>query len=710
MKCVKNSLWLFLMPLILPLLPSAAQVQDKARSHWAFQKLAQPAAPLLNDSARVRTPVDVFLLARLQAKGLDFSPDAGREALVRRIYLDLIGLPPDPEEVRAFTRDKSADAVERLLDRLLASPHFGERWGRHWLDNAGYADVTGTDNDAGIIRLSENKWRYRDYVVHAFNDDRPFDRFLQEQIAGDELIEWRSAKHFSNEIAQHLIATGFLRMAADDTQENELNTLDIRYRVLHQTIETVSQNLLGLTMSCAKCHDHKVEPISQPDYYRLQALFQPAFNPERWLQPSQRQIPDIAAAQKEILDKHNASADQSIAELKKQQAKLGKSAQDQKTAGELGQKIAVLQAQRKSWGHWQTIYDVGPPPTTRVLRRGIPDQPRKEVLPGFLNVLTTPKGEQLLERPQPKAPSSGRRLALARWLTDADTPAGSLVLRVRVNRIWQQLFGTGIVSTSDNLGLSGARPSHPELLEWLSCEFRDRGQRLKPFLKLLMTSTVYRQASGQHPGGKEGKVSPHKVDPDNRLLWRMPLRRLESEIIRDSILAVSGKLERTIGGSPTPTEAKPDGTLVISDKGPLGAGPWRRSLYLLARRNYHPTLLGVFDQPNMTLNCTHRTAAPVVLQTLTMLNDAFVLEQARYLAQRVAQQADVAKPDAAIAAFQLVLCRGPRPAELAASIAFLRRQADNFREQKLLPAAASHKAFEQLCHMLLNTSEFVYIP
>jgi uncharacterized protein DUF1553/uncharacterized protein DUF1549 len=476
-------------------------------------------------------------------------------------------------------------------------------------------------------------------------------------------------------------------------------------------METFSVNLLGLTLACAKCHDHKYEPISQSDYYRFQALFQPAFNPDRWLQPSQRQIPDISSSEKEILEKNNASLDRSIAELKNQQAKLVKSKKDDQIATLLNQKIAALTAQRKTWGHLQAVYEVGPPTATRLLRRGNPDQPKKEVHPGFLSVLNTPRSEQLLSRPQPKGTSRGRRLALARWLKDPDTPAGSLLLRVRVNRIWQQLFGTGIVPTSDNLGLSGAPPSDSELLEWLCCEFRDQDQRLKPFLKLLMTSTVYLQASSQHsaPEGSSGKIAPYKVDPDNRLLWRMPLRRLESETIRDSILAVSGKLDPSIGGPPTPVEAKQDGSMEVSSKGSRQNA--RRSIYLLARRNYHPTLLGVFDQPNMTLNCTRRTSAAVVLQTLTMLNDSFVLEQVGHLAQRVEKESGSAKPEKTIAtAFQLILCRAPRPAELDLSVAFMRRLADRFREQKLPADAANRKALEQLCHMLLNTSEFVYIP
>ncbi len=472
------------------------RVTDRDRQHYAFRKLLSPALPRVQGAARARTPIDRFVLARLEADGLTLSPDADRRTLIRRASLDLLGLPPAPEEVELFVKDPRPDAYERLLDRLLASPFFGERWGRHWLDGAGYVDVTGGDNDAATVKLGENKWRYRDYVIAACNDDLPFARFLTEQIAGDELADWRSQKTFDAATRRLLIATGFLRTAADDTDENELNTLDIRHGILQRTGEVLAGNLLGLTFNCAKCHDHKYEPISQHDYYRLLGLLQPAFNPANWLQPKQRLIKDAA------------------------------------------------------WGNLQVVCDTGPPTPTHLLRRGNHDRPGAEVVPGFLSVLCSSDAAAVLGATRAEGKTSGRRLALARWLTDPHTPAGGLVLRVRVNRIWAHLFGKGLVETCDNLGVTGAKPTHPELLEWLAVQFAAHVGQLKPFLKLLMTSTVYRQQSADNqPAGA-------RIDPENRLLWRQRLRRLESEAVRDSLLAVSGRLDRSAGGPPIPVEAR----------------------------------------------------------------------------------------------------------------------------------------------------------
>src|SRR5262245_50118913 len=293
---------------------AAADEAADGRKHWAFQSLARSEPPGISDDTRVRTPIDRFLLARLEGSKLSFSPDAERSALIRRATLDLIGLPPTPEEIAAFEADRMPNAYERLIDRLLASPHFGERWGRHWLDGAGYVDVLGGDNDAATVKLGENKWLYRDYVIRSFNADKPFDRFLTEQIAGDELVDWRDAKTFTPEIRECLIATGFLRTAADDTDENELNTLDLRHGVLQRTGEVLANNLLGLTLNCAKCHDHKYEPLSQKDYYQFLALLQPAFNPDRWVQPKDRQLSAIPLAEKKAADEHNAAIDKKIAE------------------------------------------------------------------------------------------------------------------------------------------------------------------------------------------------------------------------------------------------------------------------------------------------------------------------------------------------------------------------------------------------------------
>lgn len=650
---------------------------DPDRPHWAFQKLSRPAMPVVEDLSGARTPVDAFILASLDAQGLSFSPEAGRVTFIRRLSLDLSGLPPPPEAVEQFTADPSPDAYERLVDRLLASPHFGERWGRHWLDGAGYADVHGGDNDAGIIKLSENKWLYRDWVVEAFNSDSPFARFLTEQLAGDELVDWRAAPTFTPEIQGLLIATGFLRTAADDTNENELNTLDIRHGVLQRTAEVLATNVLGLTLQCAKCHDHKYEPIPQRDYYRFLAFLQPAFNPDHWLQPQARQLAAVSPAEKAEIERQSAQNTQNDANAGKPDASRPK----------------------PGWSHWQVVYDVGPPTPTRLLARGSHLAPREEVEPGFLSVLSESEAARIAGPCGAAGVTSGRRLALARWLTDAGSPAGALVLRVRVNRVWQHLFGGGIVATPDNFGVTGAAPTHRELLEWLASELAAGGGHLKPLVRLLVTSAAHRQASVETHGA-EG-IDPRVVDPDDRLLWRMRLRRLESEGVRDALLAVSGRLDSRLGGPPVPVEPRPDGTFAASEKGlPPGASPHRRSLYLLARRNYHPTLLGAFDQPVLTTNCACRTPSAVVLQSLAMLNDPFVLEQAAGLAAQVLASAGPSLEARIAAAFRRALGRPPTPAESGWSREFLESAAGR----------SESEALRDFCHALVNTSEFLYIP
>ncbi len=727
----------------------------KERAHWAFQRLGQPVVPQIQGG--VRSPVDAFVLSRLREKGLSFAPDADRRTLIRRASLDLLGLPPSPEAVEAFVHDANPGAYERLIDRLLASPHFGERWGRHWLDGAGFSDILGCDNDAARLKTGENKWRYRDYVIRALNADKPFDQFLTEQLAGDELVDWRAAKTFDEPTRELLIATGFLRNSADDTDENELNTLDIRHGVLQRTGEMLVGNLLGLTLQCAKCHDHKYEPIPQRDYYGVLALLQPAFNPDSWVQPAQRQVPDVSPAEKAEIERANADLDRLAAEVAKRLANVRRPYEERLSAAKLatvpepiradvqsalrtpadqrnevfkylagkfeatlavkpeevsaaldekdrtaiaeGEKeIAALKGRHQSWGHLQVVYDVGPPTPTHLLRRGNHLNPGAVVRPGFLSILT--------ESPADLPGERGRRLALARWLNDDRSPAGALVLRVRVNRIWQHLFGRGIVETPDNFGLSGTLPTHPELLEWLAGRFVADGKRLKPFLKLLVTSAVYRQASVRTMGQAEN--DPDAVDPDNVWLHHMRLRRLESEAVRDCLLAVSGKLDRTVGGPPVPVDPKPDGTFVIPDKGlatPTSA--WRRSVYLLARRNYHPSLLEAFDQPNLATNCTRRPSSAVVLQSLAMLNDGFVLEQAEALAARASR---AAPGERVAAAFAIALGRPPSATESSACAELLDRHEALYRGQNMTPDEASLKALGEVCHALLNTSEFLYVP
>ena len=746
------------------------------RDFWAFRKLAAPEPPRVRQAERVRTPVDAFLLEKLEAKGVGFSADAERLFLMRRLYLDLIGLPPEPEEVDAFLADASTAAFERLVERLLASPHFGERWGRHWLDEAGYTDTLGGDNDfvAGKQPLGvPGKWKYRDYVIEAVNRDKPYDRFLTEQLAGDELVDWRAAPELSPEMSRLLQATGFLRVAADDTDQDVLNTPDIRYGVLQRTVQTFAGNVMGLTVGCAQCHDHKYDPISQLDYYRLTAVFTPAYNPQQWLQPDERALPEASPVEKESIDRANRRLDLRIKpfrrklnalyhpyrqrlmderlaqvpeviredlrialksfenELRPAQRYLKEkfepvvvpseeqiqallNSEELARASGLKSRIAALERHRRTYGTLQATVDAGPALPTYFLVRGNYLTPGPEVEPGMPAVLTDPGGDPLLAENGVAGQSSGRRLALAHRLTEPDSRAAGLVARVRVNRVWQRLFGEGIVATSDNLGRNGAHPTHPELLEWLADGFVSGGWQVKPLVRLLVTSTVYRQRSSmpgpeEAPGDRQRARLAMSVDPGNRLLWRMPLRRLESEVIRDSIMTVSGKLSRTMGGPGIRLDGRADGMVTVSEPDLAHPGDrWRRSLYLVGRRNYNLTLLSVFDQPKMSMNCTRRATSSAVLQTLVMLNDAFLLEQARTLAGRVARLARDSD-DRIELAFRLALARKPSREELSWSRELLEREARRRLATAADREAADLEALASLCQMILNSNEFLHV-
>jgi hypothetical protein len=746
-------------------------------THWAFRPPGRPPVPHVHAADRVRNPVDAFLLAALEARGLTFSPDADRVTLVRRAYFDLLGLPPAPEDVDAFLADARPGAYERLLDRLLASPHFGERWGRHWLDVVGYADTVGFDGDANNIIMSEGKWRYRDWVINAFNKDEPFDRFVTEQLAGDELVDWRNASSFTPETRDLLVATGFLRTARDQSHEPESNIPLSYYGVLHDTVSIVGNSLLGLTLGCAQCHDHKFDPIPQRDYYRLMAVFTPAYNPRDWKpvfpwKPDvhDRAIADVPPANRAAIDGHNREIDERVGGLKKQvkdvrrpcEARLrdakfarlpepiradtraaletpaakrsevqkyladkfeaslrvsqeevtaGLTGEEKSSAAKLQGQVAALEAARQTYGKIQALYDVGPPPKTFVLKRGNFDHPGEEVQPGFLSVLGDRTGQVPAHSAKASGQSSGRRLALARWLTRPGTPASALLSRVMVNRLWLHTFGKGLVPSCENFGQSGEPPTHPELLEWLGSEFARSGWRVKPVLKLLMTSSAYRQSSHRDPAaGTDPAADPEKVDPSNALYWHMPLRRLDAEAIRDAILAVSGQLDPTTGGPPVLTRAGADGLVVVDTKSlPKPSAANRRSVYFLFRRAYNLSLLSVFDQPLVSINCPRRDTSAVTPQSLTMLNDAFVTEQAKFFARRVARAGTGSEEATVRAAYRLALARQPDAAELAICTRLLDRQAAAFRASGRTGQEAGSLALDHLCHALLNTSEFLYV-
>jgi hypothetical protein len=604
---------------------------------------------------------------------------------------------------------------------LLASPHHGERWGRHWLDVAGSVDTVGFDTDATNIILSEGKWRYRDYVIRAFNEDRPYDRFLTEQLAGDELHDWRRAERFTPAIREALIATGYLRTARDLTHEDVGVIPQNFYGIAHDTIEIVGTGLLGLTIHCARCHDHKFDPIPQEDYYRLMAIFTPAYNPRAWLpviptetKSRDRGLPDVSPAELAEIERHNRDIDRRLKELRGRLNELRRPRSDLPSAAReaamaLEIQIVATESSRRKSGRIQALYDVGTPPRTHLFVRGSEQSPSAEVSSGFLRVLCRSDAQAIEAARPPYEGTTGRRLGLARWLTDPDSPASALVARVMVNRLWKNLFGEGLVPTPDNFGAQGQPPTHPELLEWLSCELVESGWRIKPLIRLIMTSTAYRQASRREGAAASPEMDPQATDPGDELLWRMRLRRIESEVVRDAILAVSGDLDRAAGGPPVPIIARPDGLVEVArDKLARPADRYRRSIYLITRRAYNVSLLTAFDQPLVATNCLKRSASAVPSQSLLMLNDAFLAEQADHFARRVERLSPSSADRTIELAFRLALVRLPRVHEFEVCHELLRRGERLFLDQGTTPKVAAHQALVQLCQVLLNTSEFLF--
>ncbi len=749
--------------------PALAGNAPPRGDHWAFRPLVAPPVPVVKSTARVRTSVDVFVLARLETKGLTLAPDAARAVLLRRLFFDLTGLPPGPEELTAFLADPAPDAYEKMVDRLLASSHYGERWGRHWLDAAGYADTIGTDNDVNGGKVRVGMWRYRDYVVRSLNADQPFDRFLLEQLAGDQRFAWRRDKCGQNtdreknpdqfqpvpltaEQKEWLIATGFLRTAVDGTNNYERNRPLERHQVLYDTVEILTSNVLGLTVQCARCHDHKYDPVTQRDYFRLLAFLTPAYNPAQWTQPQFRHVVASTPAEVETMKPFNADLDKQMNELGGRQGKIRtphrqrlaaaklaalpadiaaalKAAQalaaDKRTAEQknliettapmtrvtdeevtaaltpeerqadatLEQEKAALRARRREIEKLQAIWDVAEPPPTFLFKQGNYELPGAEVTPGLPAVLAG-------SAPLPDGP---RRLALAQALTAPGSRSAALIARVQMNRLWHHHFGRGIVATPGNLGLSGAPPTHPELLEFLAAEFVRGGWKFKAMHRLIVNSTAYRQAAHATP---ELATQAVNIDPDNTLLWHTRLRRLESEAVRDAILTVAGRLDRRVGGPFVPLEGRPDGTVAIAKNQADPDGPRRRSLYLYARRNFNLSLLSAFDQPLVATNCTGRQSSVVVPQALALLNDPAVLEAADAFARRVLAL-NGSSADRLAFAFRLALCRAPSAAEATAAAALLDRHARRYAD---LPADdAAVRALSHLCQMLLCTNEFLYV-
>ncbi len=701
-----------------------AQGHAEPPPHWAFQAPRAVEPPAVRNSHWVRSPIDAFILDRLEAAGLAPAPAADKATLLRRVTYDLTGLPPTLEELQRFLADEQPGAEENVVDRLLASPHYGERWAQHWLDLVAYAESDGYEHNSD----RPYAWRYRDYVVRSLNDDKPYDRFVTEQLAGDELAQGRDPR----EAADLWIATGFNRCRPVHLPGGNFDKDVVRQEVLTEMTNGVSSALLGLTIGCARCHDHKFDPITQADYYSLQAFFaaaqfrdvdlstkaeREAFETqkkqiERQLDPLKAQLKTLEApyyqrlrqAKRALLEppfREALDIDKSkrTAEQKKraEQAEIllkvtwdelvdaltpedrQQRAQWRKTLHDLEARLPQL---NKAWA----ISNVGDAPPVHILKRGDVTRKGAVVQPAFPRVLTALVADE--------ATNQHSRLDLAHWLTRADHP---LTARVMVNRLWQHHFGRGIVGTPNDFGFRGQAPTHPELLDWLARDFVKQGWSLKQMHRLMVLSNTYRQTS-RLPNDS----ATRKSDPDNRLFSRMNRRRLEGEAIRDFVLAASGRLNREVGGPSVRvpleaavyelifTEGEPDDLWPIT---PDPRAHCRRSLYLFAKRNVRLPLMEAFDQPDSLTSCPVRPVSTFAPQALIMLNGPFMQECSSDFARRLRRE----RPDDPQAqvelAYRLALGRPPKEAE----------------RQLIADFFASKGNLEDFCLALLNSNDFLYV-
>jgi Protein of unknown function (DUF1553)/Protein of unknown function (DUF1549) len=741
-----------------PPLPKEPAVTESQRAHWAYRKPQRHDPPAVKNPPWIKTPVDAFIAAALDAAGLQPSPPLDRPALLRRITFDLTGLPPTPQELEGFLADARPDAYDRVVDRLLASPHFGERWAQHWLDVVRYADTNGYEADSE----RPHAHAYRDWIVRAFNEDKPYDRFLTEQVAGDLLagkveqgIQGRDKPE-----ANLLIAAGLHRCGPVHQTSGNLDAAITRQEALTEFTNGVGATFLGLTIGCARCHDHKFDPISQVDYYRLQAFFAnvqprevPLFTePERVehdrrmkeLQPAmallQKQIADLdapcrdkitaakraglEAVYREALDTNILKRTPRQHQLAAQAATLIKvtwdeviealSPPDRERRLTLRRQLHDLEAQRppplpQAW----TVTDNGGPAVTPILRRGNPKQPGGAVSAGFPRVLTSPALDT--------APAVRDRLDLARWLTQPEHP---LTARVIVNRLWQHHFGRGLVDTPNDFGSHGGKPSHPELLDFLAGELVRNGWSLKHIHRLMVLSSAYRQNS------RVNNARARQIDPDNRLLWRANRTRLTGEELRDSMLAVAGTLNRKLGGPLVRVPLEPEVYELIFTEGEPD-GLWqvtpdvrehsRRSLYLFAKRNVRLPLLEAFDQPDTLTSCPVRPVSTFAPQALILLNGPLAHQQSKAFAVRLLREGRDGKARIELA-HRLALSRPARPEEMQLAQDFLQEQAEMLRDRLrarlrvAIPAEtppesdpAEAAALADFCLALFNRNEFLYV-
>ena len=626
----------------------------RERGHWAFMKRTAPVIPAFStaaDRAWVKNPVDAFILQRLQKAGLKPSAPADRVTLIRRLYFDLIGLPPSPREVADFLADKSPDAYQKIVERLLASPHYGERWGQHWLDIARFAETDGFEYDTH----RNDAWRYRDYVIRAFNTDKPYDRFLTEQLAGDEISPGDD---------ELLVAAGFNRLGPLRKNAGNQEVASSRNEVLTEMTNAVGSAMLGVTLGCARCHNHKFDPVRQSDYYRLQAFFAAAYDK------------DIIKATPEEQTAWKAKAAPIEQEMKKISASM-KDLQGRTDAASLDLKEALTK-------QLEVLQDQMPVPLPAL--HSVGNAPEKR---SAIHLLArgeyTAKGARVGMRPlgvllpdgAPELPETiaKPRAELAKWVVAPENP---LTSRVMVNRIWQYHFGRGIVATSNDFGRMGARPTHPELLDYLANEFVSGGFSIKRIHRLILDSQTYQQAS-QPPGDPALKALALEKDPENKLLWRFARQRLAAEQLRDAMLSVSGTLNPRQGGPSVmiPLDQGLVNTLYKPSQWKPARDPAehnRRSIYLIAKRNLRLPFMEVFDAPDLQASCTRRESSTHAPQALELLNGDFANRQAEALARRLEAEAGSNLRRQIDLGYRLVTGRAARPEEIKLTLAFLKAQ------------------------------------
>ncbi|MCI0661505.1 MAG: PSD1 and planctomycete cytochrome C domain-containing protein [Acidobacteria bacterium] len=756
------------------------------RKWWSFQKPVRHPIPIPSGSrgrANPTNPIDAFILNSLYREGLAPAPQADRNTLIRRAYLDLTGLLPAPEEVDKFVKDSSPKAYENLIERLLSSPHYGERWGRFWLDVARYADSSGYEHDYDIA----SAWRYRDYVIKAFNQDKPYNRFIVEQLAGDELDD----RDFDS-----LIATTYYRIGPR-VRYREKDNPYYRYEYLDDMIRTTFQGFMGLSVNCARCHDHKFDPISRMDYYRTMAMIFGNVDYNHPLAPPEK-IAEYERTRKEVEEQvrplwrkvaeiespyRKAQFEKRLAKFPEEIQIAVRTPEEKRTPGQklLAAQIVSLDidpdafanqnltassyrgtkmseademVRQKLLDRIQELQKRQPPllPIAEGVRDGdyrlIPDGPGDEPLPGkghrfdygveccflpqpgkqyqappvyfgsngvdvaddqkslivepgYLQVLISGTSPPPIAHPPESGGSSGRRRALAEWIASPDNP---LTARVMVNRIWHWHFGHGIVRTPSNFGKMGVKPSHPELLDWLATEFINQGWSIKHIHRLIMNSQTYKMASSFSSAANLEK------DPNNVYLWRFPLRRLEAEAIRDIILSASGNINLQAGGEPFFPAIPPavrdsyrQGKWVLTKE---NSSNWRRGIYAYLKRGLKYPMFEVHDQPDPNVTCESRNVTTVPTQALTMLNNEFVLIQARSFAERVLRDAGGDPVRQVQLLYRIALSREPALKELERGQAFILRQRDYHHGRQ---SNTNLAALTDLAHVVLNTNEFVYI-